>query len=463
MTAPGAPRSVSHAAPGDGRGGLEAVRALVNVGRRGEANAELLALEPGLQGDARGLQAAGEVFLANARFDDALRCYRRAADLAPRDPGVLYNLASVLVACGDLVGAEHAYDQVVALDPLDGDACYNRATLRKWGTVDNHIDQMTAAVARVRQPGAEAALCYALAKEYEDLGDASAAWTWLARGAARRRSLLSYKVEADLATMTQIAQVFDAPTTACAATRPASAGPVFVLGLPRSGTTLVDRILSAHSQVESLGEISDFALSLVRTVGPAVDKGDMVARSGRMDFERLGQAYRDSLTAYGRAAPMVIDKTPANYLYIGLIALSLPEARIVHVRRDPMDNGYALFKTLFRTGCPYSYSQADLGQYIGAYHRLMAHWRDVLRGRMVEIDYEALVEDQAGESRRLVEVLGLTWEPACLDFHANPAPAATASAAQVRRPIYRDSLSLWRRYEAELAPLAQSLKAQGVA
>ncbi|WP_304176397.1 tetratricopeptide repeat protein [Phenylobacterium aquaticum] len=463
MTNPGAPRSIGQPASGDGRGELEAVRALVHSGRRDEANRRLLALEPGLSGDARGLQAAGEIFMANARFEDALRCYSQAAALAPRDPGALYNLGSVLVACGDLASAEHAFDQVIALDPSDGDAFYNRATLRRWSPAENHLAEMAAAVERVRRPGAEAALCYALAKQYEDLGDASASWSWLARGAARRRSLLSYRVEADLATMAQIAEVFDAATMAAVRSRHAPSGPVFVLGLPRSGTTLVDRILSAHSQVESLGEISDFALSLVRTVGRATDKGDMVARSGRMDFAALGQTYRDSLTAYGRAAPLVIDKTPANYLYIGLIALSLPEARIVHVRRDPMDNGYALLKTLFRTGCPYSYSQSDLGQYIGAYHRLMDHWRTVLPGRMVEIDYETLVGDQAGESRRLVESLGLAWEPACLDFHANPAPAATASAAQVRRPIYRDSLSLWRRYEAELQPLAQSLRAQGLA
>lgn len=149
-------------------------------------------------------------------------------------------------------------------------------------------------------------------------------------------------------------------------------------------------------------------------------------------------------------------------VYIGLIALSLPGARIVHVRRDPMDNGYALLKTLFRTGCPYSYSQSDLGRYIGAYHRLMAHWRSVLPGRMVEVDYEDLIEDQEGESRRLIAALGLDWEPSLLDFHANPAPAATASAAQVRRPIYRDSLGLWRRYATQLQPLAESLMAQGV-
>ena len=462
MTTPGAPRTIGVPASPPGGGALDAVRALVHAGRRAEADQRLLALEPQLQGDARGLQAAGEIFLANARFSEALRCYRRAAELAPADPGALYNLASALVATGDLAGAEAAFDQVIALDPTDADAFYNRATLRRWTPAENHVAALEAAIARARHPAAEAALCYGLAKELEDLGDHDVAWSWLARGAARRRGQLSYRVEADLETMTQIAAAFDAPRMAGATSTPEPTGPIFVLGLPRSGTTLVDRILSAHRQVESLGEISDFALSLMRTVGPASGKGDLVARSAHMDFAALGKAYRDSLAAYGRAVPRLIDKTPANYLYIGLIALSLPQARIVHVRRDPMDNGYALLKTLFRTGCPYSYSQSDLGAYIGAYHRLMDHWRAVLPGRLVEIDYETLVEDQEGESRRLLADLGLDWDPACLDFHANPAPAATASAAQVRRPIYRDSLALWRRYEAGLAPLSDSLRAQGL-
>jgi len=234
------------------------------------------------------------------------------------------------------------------------------------------------------------------------------------------------------------------------------------MGLPRSGTTLVDRILSSHSRVESLGEISDFALCLTRLIsGP--DKGALIRAAAEMDFARLGQAYEEAIRSYGRTAPFLIDKTPANYLYVGLIALALPGARIVHVERDPMDNGYALFKTLFRTGCPYSYDLTDLGRYVAAQRRLMAHWRSVLPNRMVEVRYEDLVRRPADEARRLLAGVGLDWEPACLAFHENRAPTATASAAQVRRPIYRTSVELWRRYEDELAPLARTLAAEGCA
>lgn len=462
MTQPGLSPPIRDLAASWGAAGLEAVRALVQHGRRDEADAALRRLEPSLAGDAAALQGAGEIHLANGRYADAVRCYRLAAGLAPNSAGALYNLAAALVATGDHAEAEALFDRVIALDPSDADAFYNRAILKRWTPETNHVAALIQAVGRVRHPGAEAVLSYALAKELEDLGDHRAAWDWLARGAARRRSLLSYRVEADLETMRQIQEAFSAQLMGLAPRAQAGPGPIFVLGLPRSGTTLVDRILSAHTQVESLGEISDFALALTEAAGPAPDKAALVARCAQLDFAALGRAYLRRQRTYGAGAPFLVDKTPANYLYIGLIALSLPTARIVHVRRDPMDNGYALLKTLFRTGCPYSYSLSDIARYIGAYRRLMDHWRAALPDRMIEIDYEALIEDQAGESRRLVAAAGLDWEPACLAFHANPAPAATASAAQVRRPIYRDSLGLWRRYEAQLAPLAEGLRAEGV-
>ena len=236
----------------------------------------------------------------------------------------------------------------------------------------------------------------------------------------------------------------------------------FIVGLPRSGSTLLDRILGSHSAVASRGERADFALELVRTAGPAANKTDLVHRSTQLDFRLLGQRYCAHLPTTANARQ--IDKTPANFLYLGLIAAALPQARIVHVRRQPMDACYAMYKTLFRMAYPFSYDLRDLGHYWLAYQRLMAHWRALLPSeRYIEIDYEDLVANQEAVTRRLVAHAGLPWEDACLSFERNPQPSLTASAAQVRQPIYNSSVGLWRRYESELAPLAAILRDAGVA
>jgi hypothetical protein len=177
----------------------------------------------------------------------------------------------------------------------------------------------------------------------------------------------------------------------------------------------------------------------------------------------LGESYWSAIQGYGHSRAFVVDKTPLNYLHLGLIAKALPRARIVHLRRHPMASCYAIYKTLFRTGYPFSYDLEDLGRYYLAYARLMNYWRALLPGRFLDLDYEALVEDQEGTTRRLLEYCGLEWREACMRFHENPAPTATASAAQVRRPIYRESLDLWRNYRQELAPLARLLAHNGIA
>lgn len=446
----------------DAMAALGGVSSLIRDGRIGEALSRLAAIEAGAGDDARLLQHLGEHYTHCGKPDAAAACYRRAVSLTPNDPRCLYNLSAALIALGRIAEAEALLDRVIALDPRDADAWQNRSTLRRQTTEANHVPGLLKAVEQVGPGPAEVALCYALAKELEDLGDTDHSFAWLKRGADRRRSLLSYRVEADVAAMAEIARVFDAarfdhPPGGCPET-----GPVFVMGLPRSGTTLVDRIISSHSDVESLGEINDFALVLMRLAGATGGKGDLIRRSAALDPAALGRAYLDSVAGYGRTRPMFIDKTPVNFLYVGLIARALPNARIVHLRRHPLDSGYALYKTLFRMGCPYSYDLEDLAAYMLAHRRLMDHWREVAPGRILDIDYEALVADQETVSRRIIDHCGLDWQDACLTFHENATPAATASAAQVRQPIHARSVGLWRRYAAQLEPLAAALRAGGV-
>lgn len=448
---------------GDIDAGLARAREATVRGRYGEARTILAAIEERMWDDAHALRRLAEYHGHMNRPIEAERCCVRAVELAPEDIRARYDLAAASIALGRIDAAEAHFDRVIAENPGDWDAWANRSTLRRATAERNHVAALEGALAAAgNDVEACIALGHALAKELEDLGQYDRAFAALRAAADARRARLSYRVADDVDTMAAIAEAFSAERLRDASAMSDEPGPIFVLGLPRSGTTLVDRILSSHSRVESLGEIQDFALALVEGAGQARDKADLIHRSAAMDHAALGRAYRARIAERGPGAPFAIDKTPLNFLYIGLIALALPTARIVHVRRGAMDGCYAMYKTLFRMGYPFSYDLGDLAAYRIAYARLMDHWRAALPGRIIEIDYEALIADQEGESRRLVTACGLDWEDACLDFHRNPAPVATASAVQVRAPIHDRSVGLWRHYEAGLAPLADALSRAGI-
>lgn len=350
---------------------------------------------------------------------------------------------------------------MIARNPADYDAYYNRATLRRQTPQRNHVAQLETTLSKAGTRG-EVALCHALAKELEDLGEYARAFRYLERGASARRRQLSYRVEHDLETIDAIIANFDAGSLARRPSRTGPEGPIFVIGLPRSGTSLVDRILSSHSQVESFGELNDLPLAVMRAAGEAPDRAALVRQAAHCDAAALGQDYLARIEGYGRTKPRFVDKTPLNLLYLGLIALALPGARVVHLRRDPLDSCYAMYKTLFRMGYPFSYDFTDLARYYAGYERLMRHWHAVLPGGFHELRYEALVASQEDTTRALLDACGLDFDPACLAFHRNPAAIATASAAQVREPLHSRSVGAARHYATELAPLRAALKAEGV-
>ncbi len=391
----------------------------------------------------------------------AERCHARAASLLPRDPHVLYNHATSLLALGRMDEAESLFDRVVELAPDDADAWYNRSTLRRQTGDRNHVSALQARLRSMApaDPG-RIALCYALAKELEDLGRHSESFDVLREGAGLRRRCLRYDVTSDLETLRLIEQAFDADFFSMERDGYSDERPVFVVGLPRSGTTLVDRILGSHPAVASRGESTDLAQAVVRQAGQVSSKAELVRRTASMDLHPLGEAYCRTLPA--GPALRIIDKTPNNFLYLGLIAAAMPQSRIIHLRRNPMDACYAMYKTLFRMAYPYSYDLEDLGRYWLGYDRLMAHWRHCLpAGCFLEVDYESLVARQEPVSRQLVEHVGLEWDPTCLAFERNPQPTLTASAAQVRRPLYRTSVGAWRHHAGQLEPLRQMLAQAG--
>ncbi|MGB4859165.1 MAG: sulfotransferase [Dokdonella sp.] len=436
---------------------------LIEQGARNEALALLRALAAdGDKHPPRLLQDVAQRYTMLGLHNQAEHCHARALVQQPDNPQFVYNHATSLIALGWLEQAEAALDHVIALKPEDSDAWYNRATLRKQTSERNHVAAIETRLAKAPpQSPARVALGYALAKELEDLRDHTRSFEALKQAADLRRRQLSYRVEDDIETMQLIASAFD---DAFFARDPAGcndARPLFIVGLPRSGTTLVDRILSSHSAISSRGETSDFVMALVKQAGKVANKAELVHRSTTLDFAALGLAYCANLA--DSASERQIDKTPVNFLYLGLIAAALPNARIIHLRRNPMDACYAMYKTLFRMAYPFSYDLDDLARYWIGYDQLMKHWRRMLPPeQFIEIDYEELVANQEAVSRRLIDFVGLQWQDECLAFERNPQPSLTASAAQVRQPIYASSVRLWRRYENDLAPLKAAFQSAGV-
>jgi tetratricopeptide (TPR) repeat protein len=400
----------------------------------------------------------------------ALAAYDRAVALAPEQPAFLFNRAAVRRFLGELAQSEADYDRVIALRPTDFGAYRNRSDLRRQTAERNHVAALRRLQAQTRTDWRGAVqVHYALAKEYEDLGDYAASFEQLQNGSRLRRAHLRYDIATDLATVDWIIQAFPATATPGwdATTSGRAPGPIFILGLPRSGSTLVERILGRHSKVHAAGELEALALAIVEAVRqrsgkPAMPRRELIERSSQLDFSVLGRDYLARAHASGAVGECFIDKMPLNFLYCGLIRHALPQARIVHVQRHPMAVCYAIYKTLFEDAYPFSYDLSELGRYYLAYRRLMQHWAQAMPGQIHELRYESMVADQPGETQRLLDFCGLDWEDACAQFHENPEPSTTASAAQVRQPIYDSSLAQWRHYADQLSELRRLLVQGGM-
>jgi tetratricopeptide (TPR) repeat protein len=465
----GSIEEASRREPPDARMWISRAQCLLALGRLPEACEAAAAAQQNAGSDAVLFDAVGSLFNHCNDQVRALVAYDKAVNLAPTNPHFLFNRAAVRRFVGQLAEAESDYDRVIALKPDDFEAYKNRSDLRPQSADRNHVGELEQLVARgFTDWRAEVQARYALAKEYEDLGNYARSFRQLHQGATERRRHMRYDVAVDVATVDWIMEAFPAGSRAAAhgSGEPADDAPIFIVGLPRSGSTLVDRILGSHSAIFSAGELNYMALSIVEAVrrrgAPQLPRRELVARSADIDFPALGRDYLDKVRRAGVDAVRFTDKMPLNYLYCGLIQRALPNAKIVHVTRQPMAACYSMYKTLFKDGYPFSYDLGDIARYYIGYRRLMQHWQGAAPAAIYSLSYEALVADQLGETRKLLDFCGLEWQDACVEFHRNPAPTTTASASQVRRRMYDSSVSQWRHYAAELATLSRLLGDAGI-
>ena len=390
--------------------------------------------------------------------------FERAAKNRPNVAQYQINLANNLVVLGRDVAARAALTAALGVDAENPQAHWMLANVRT-ATSTEHIGELEALCAtHAQQPHAVAFFAYAAGKEYEDLERWNDAYTAFERGAAAKRSTVDYDEAADAALFAAITETFTPQWCARAMPGCPDASPIFVVGQPRTGTTLVERIITCHSQVHSAGELQQFASAVRGLTQPAAERHSAMSMraAGGIDTRVLGETYLRATTHVRGSRPRFVDKLPMNYLYLGLIAKAFPNARIVHVVRDPADSCFASFKQLFADAYYHSYDQREMARHHIRYRRLMDHWRAVLPGRFIDVAYEDVVTGLEREARRIVDYLGLVWEDACLNFQFNAAAVTTASAIQVREGVYRRSIARWRCYEAQLQPMIETLRDAGL-
>ena len=456
---------------------LDYVRVLIDRQKYLRAREEidtLLRLEPGNR-DYLSLYAAACVGLGRTRARRS-RCIASCWPRRRGPPICTCRSATALKTVGRQKEATESYQTAAAARPSFGDAWWSLANLKTYRFSQNEIAHMRAEeAAPAAHPVDRYHLCFALGKAFEDRNEYAESWQYYERGNALKRAESRYHPDI---TETNTRKQIEVCTAQFFAARVGvgvpDPDPIFVVGLPRSGSTLIEQILASHSQVEGTQELSDIQRIVLemparnaweqsglgdprlRTVNDDSYPG-VLAELAPEDFRRLGERYMTDTRAYRGHKPFFIDKMPNNFRHIGLIHLMLPNAKIIDVRREPMACCFSNLKQLFASGQEFTYSVEDIARYYRTYLELMRHWDAVLPGRILRVWYEDVVEDLEGNVRRILEFCGLEFEPACVEFYKTERSVRTASSEQVRQPIFRDGLFQWRNYEPWLGPLKDSL------
>jgi tetratricopeptide (TPR) repeat protein len=404
-----------------------------------------------------------EAAAGTGNYSEALPLYGSLLRENPQDPDLYLAIGNALKTTGKTAEAVDSYHYAIAARPGYGEAYWALANLKTYGFSDAELTAMRQGEASSNTtPVDRYHLCFALGKALEDLGHFQESFEYYERGNALKRATLHYRPGA-------LEQVAQRQTAVCTpqffAARQqwgsASNAPIFIVGLPRSGSTLVEQILGSHSQVEGTLELADIP-RLVQELQTGMRDGrpgypELLGALSADQCRHLGEKYLADTAAYRTGKPRFTDKMPNNFRHLGLLHLILPSARIIDVRREPMACGFSIFKQLFANGQRFAYSLEEIARYYRMYVQLMAHWERVLPGKILRVQYEDLVSELEPTVRRMLDFCGLEFESGCVEFHRTRRTVHTPSSEQVHQPLYRESLDQWRNYERWLAPLRRAL------
>ncbi len=409
----------------------------------------------------------GRVAFERGDLEAALAHHRRALALKPDLSDAYNNMGNVLKELGHLQQAQDAFLEALRLDPNLTGVYVNLADSRKFAPGDPHLATMEGLAAKADglSKTDRMQLDFALGKAYADLKDHARSFKHLLAGNAAKRTTIAHDEHAAFTLFHQIAATFtrELINDKAGGGHP-SAMPIFIIGMPRSGTTLVEQIIASHPAVHGAGELPTFNEVVLTVRGPdgtAIPYPDFVPALDAQALQRIGAAYVAEVRKLAAGRERVTDKMPSNYYFAGLIRLALPNAKIIHTVRDPVDTCISCFSKLFSGEQNHTYDLGELGRYYKRYEQLMAHWHRVLPGgSILDVRYEDVVADLETQARRIIAYCGLSWHHNCLSFHKTDRPVRTASATQVRQPIYNSAVGRWRVYEQHLGPLLDALGAR---
>jgi tetratricopeptide (TPR) repeat protein len=405
----------------------------------------------------------GTALTKRGDLNQSAKALLEAVRLDPSSAEAQYNLGVVYAEEGDFERAKQAYQEALRLDPTSTQPYPNIAAITRFKGDEPLIGEMEG---RLKGDAADINLHFALGKAHDDAGDYDASFENYLKGNALARRHVPYSTQAQQGFCRGVIGHFDRDTVSRLAQDGSdSKVPLFIVGMPRSGTSLVEQILASHPQVYGAGELTLLQRELMSALGASSLKNLVqqdLSRFTAMPAEQRQAVAAKTLSAMRRLAPdaaRITDKMPQHFLLLGLLHAFFPAAKIVHCRRDPLDTCVSCFTVLFGDGQEFAYDLTELGEYYGMYAKLMKHWEQVLpAGSLLTVDYEEVVTDIRKNAERLLDHCGLPWDEACVSFHENKRPVQTASVYQVRQPLYQSSVGRWRRFERHLKPLREALE-----